>query len=320
MVDDGTPTFAAAAVTGWLRTLEGWEQATVTAMDPLDGYSSINRRLHVAHGAAERLVLKVQPASGIFEPYDVLREATVLRCLGPTAVPVPAVVASEADPSVLGQPFFAMEWIDAPHLGVPASEGGPDALPFESFIGAVVQVHAVEVEAAGLDVLGVPSSAVEAFQGEVELVAERMATRGLEDDPLLAEARDRLREVQPEGGRLGLCQGDINVFNYLTRDGEIVGVVDWEQARISDPRSDLGQLLALMVLKGVPLGPADDEGFVSMYRDAGGVVAPGMEAFRAFWFFQLGFIHRAFTAGAGEEPWYSWAQIERLLPQSLDRL
>ena len=35
----------------------------------------------------------------------------------------------------------------------------------------------------------------------------------------------------PGDGRLALCQGDINVFNYLFRDREVVGVVDWEQAR-----------------------------------------------------------------------------------------
>jgi aminoglycoside phosphotransferase (APT) family kinase protein len=306
-------------VEGWLRGLDGWAQARISSMEPLDGYSSINRRVTVVGAPTDHVVLKVQPTSGIFEPYDVLREAEVLRRLAPTCVPVPEVFATEADTDVLGSPFFAMEWIDAPHLGVPASEGGPDVLPFDRFFAAVVDVHAVDLRAAGLDFLGVPATATDAFQVEVELVARRMEAHRV-GDPLLVEARDHLRQVRPDGGRLGLCQGDVNVFNYLVRDGEIVGVVDWEQARIGDPRSDLGQLLALMALKGVPLGPADDEGFVAMYRDAGGTVMPGMEAFRALWFFQLGYIHRAYTTGRGEEPWYSWEQIEDLLPRALASL
>lgn len=305
----------------WLRTQAGFERASVAAVHPLtDGWSNITCRLVLDDAPRSQAVLRVQPASGIFEPYDVLREADVLRRLAPTAVPVPEVVGAEASSDVLGQPFFVMEWIDAPHLGVPAAEGGPAALPFESFFAAVVGVHAVDLRATGLDVLGVPDSPAAAFRHEVELVAARMAQRGLGDEPLLAAARDRLRDVRPDGGRLGLCQGDVNVFNYLTRDGEIVGVVDWEQARISDPRSDLGQLLALMVLKGVPMGLADEEGFVAMYRAAGGEVAPGMEAFRALWFFQLGFIHRACTEGGGPEPWYTWEQVEQALPDSLARL
>ena len=289
----------------WLRTQAGFERASVAEVHPLtDGWSNITCRFVLDDAPRSQAVLRVQPASGIFEPYDVLREADVLRRLAPTAVPVPEVLGAEASPDVLGQPFFVMEWIDAPHLGVPAAEGGPAALSLESFFAAVVGVHAVDLRATGLD----------------ELVAARMAQRGLGDEPLLAAARDRLRDVRPDGGRLGLCQGDVNVFNYLTRDGEIVGVVDWEQARISDPRSDLGQLLALMVLKGVPMGPADEEGFVAMYRAAGGEAAPGMEAFRALWFFQLGFIHRACTDGGGPEPWYTWEQVEQALPDSLARL
>jgi hypothetical protein len=38
----------------------------------------------------------------------------------------------------------------------------------------------------------------------------------------------------------------------------LVGVVDWEQALISDPRSDVGQLVALSHLRGAaPYGPPE---------------------------------------------------------------
>jgi aminoglycoside phosphotransferase (APT) family kinase protein len=127
--------------------------------------------------------------------------------------------------------------------------------------------------------------------------------------------------VVPEGGRLALCQGDVNVFNYLVRDSRVVGVVDWEQARISDPRSDLGQLLTLLLLTGASTwGPADDDAAVAMYTAAGGRGAAGLEPFRALWLYQLGFIHRAFVVGKGEAPWYRWEQVEDLLPRSLDLL
>jgi aminoglycoside phosphotransferase (APT) family kinase protein len=314
MAEDVSP-LDVEAVTWWLRGLDGWEQAVITAVESLDGYSSINRRLDLGGAPEPRVVLKVQPPSGIFEPYDVLREATVLRGLAGTEVPVPRVLAEEPDPAVLGAPFIAMSWIDAPHMGV---AGDGDAYP--RFFEMVATVHAVDWAGAGLDVLGVPGSPVDGFQAEVDLVAERMERHGVQD-PLLLEARDRLRAVAPEGGRLGLCQGDVNVFNYLVRDGRVVGVVDWEQARISDPRSDLGQLLTLLLLTGASSwGPADDDAMVAMYTAAGGRDAVGLEPFRALWLYQLGFIHRAFVASTGEAPWYRWEQVEDLLPRSLDLL
>lgn len=305
----------AEAVTGWLRRLDGFDRATIAAVTPLDGYSSINRRLDLVGAPVDRLVLKVQPESGIFEPYDVLREAAVLRGLARTAVPVPQVLAEERGAGPLGAPFFAMSWIDAPHMGAAA-----DDRAYERFFEMVARVHSVDWDAAGLGVLGVPDSPAAGFRAEVDLVAERMRRQGVQD-PLLLEAHERLSSVVPTPGRLGLCQGDVNVFNYLVRDGEVVGVVDWEQARISDPRSDLGQLLTLLLLlEAVPFGPADDDPTAARYRQAAGIDVEGLEPFRALWLFQLGFIHRAYVAGKGEAPWYSWDRVAELLPRSLDLL
>jgi aminoglycoside phosphotransferase (APT) family kinase protein len=100
----------------------------------------------------------------------------------------------------------------------------------------------------------------------------------------------------------------------------VVGVVDWEQALISDPRSDIGQLVALSHLTGaVPYAPARDNLFVQLYEESTGENLKGMELFRARWLFQLGVVYHGWTA-YGTEPWFSWAQVEDLLPRSLAEL
>jgi aminoglycoside phosphotransferase (APT) family kinase protein len=140
---------------------------------------------------------------------------------------------------------------------------------------------------------------------------------GCADEPLLNRALTTLRDSAPSGGRLALCHGDPNPFNYLFRDQEVVGVVDWEQARISDPRSDVGQLVALAHLSGaVPFGSPRDNPFVQLYEASTGGTLEGMELFRARWRFQLGVVYHGWKAH-GTEPWFSWAQIEDLLPRSL---
>jgi aminoglycoside phosphotransferase (APT) family kinase protein len=305
----------AARVEAWLQRQPGFAEAAVTRVEPLtDGYSNVTCRLLLEGAPVPGAVLRLQPERGIFEPYDALREAGVLRCLATTDVPVPAVLAEEPDPTQLGAAGFLMEWIDAPHMGADGAD-----IDFGRFFEALVGVHAVDWEQAELGFLGVPGSPADGFVAEVRLVADRMDRAGVVD-PLLVAAADQLLHAEVPGGRLALCQGDANVFNYLVRDGQVVGVVDWEQARISDPRSDVGQLEALGLLKGVPYGPPDQMLWAGMYHDAGGDPPEHMGPFRAMWLFQLGFINRAYTALHGGEPWYTWAQIEDLLPQALDDL
>jgi aminoglycoside phosphotransferase (APT) family kinase protein len=100
----------------------------------------------------------------------------------------------------------------------------------------------------------------------------------------------------------------------------LVGVVDWEQALISDPRSDVAQLVALSHLSGAaPCGPPRDNPFVQLYEASSGESLESMELFRARWLFQLGVVHYGWKA-YGTEPWFSWAQIEDLVARSLAEL
>ncbi len=302
-------------MTAWLRRLSGFEDAHVTAIAPLDGgASNLTCRVDITGAPVERLALRMQRERGIFEPYDVLREGEVLRRLAGSTVPVPAVVAAEPDSAALGAPFLLLEWIDAPHMGV----AGPEA-DFGAFTEMVARTHGLDWRALGLDFLGVPADAREAMRGEVALVAARMA-RFAPGEPLLARARDLLLAKAPTGGRLTLCQGDINVFNYLFRARVVVAVVDWEQARISDPRSDVGQLLALSALKGAPWGPADAAPFAASYGMVSGTPLSGMAYFRAFWLWQLGVIYHGWRAFNGNDPWYSWPDVEALLSRALAEL
>ena len=214
-------------IESWLRTLTGFENARLVGVEPLtDGLSNVTSRLKVTDGPVTRAVLRIQPTRGIFEPYDVLREGRVLSHLAGAAVPVPGLLAAESDPRFFGSPFLLLESIDAPHMPAPEADFATFAADLPAFAAALAGIHALDWKAAGLDFLGVPSSPVEAFRGEVETVARRMPAFGCADEPLLNRALTRLRESTPSGGRLALCHGDPNPFNYLFRDQQLVGVVD----------------------------------------------------------------------------------------------
>lgn len=303
------------AIERWLnRRAPGFEAARVRALQRFDGgASNLTCRLDLEGGRAA--VLRMQRPRGIFEPYDVLREAFVLRCLAKSPIPVPAVIAEEADPAELGAPFILLEYVDAPHMGEPGAEAD-----FGAFVRQVVAIHDVDWRSLGLAELGLPATVADASRAEVEAVSRRMPAFGIGDDATLLEARRRLLASIPAEGDLRLCQGDINVFNYLVRQQRVVSVVDWEQARIGDARSDVGQLLALAHLKGAPWGPAEAQPFARMYAHAAGRELARLDYFRAFWLWQLAVIHDGWVSFNGTQPWYGREQVRALLARALDEL
>lgn len=297
----------------WLNRIPGFQDARVGSITAVDGgASNITCRVELLSSGARHICLRLQRERGIFEPYDVIREGRVLQALGRTEIPVPQLIATEPSRTQLGAPFIVMAWVDAPHMGI-----APDA-SFSAFTAMVARIHALNWRSAGLSFLGVPESPAEAINAEIDAVAARMPGFGCADQPTLVEALGTLRASVPNDGRIALCQGDINVFNYLFRHGQVVSVVDWEQARLSDPRSDIGQLLALSHLKGAPFGPANSMPFAQAYAAVSGRELEGLDFFRAFWLFQLGVIYHGWRRfNGGSEPWYTWEHLATLLHQSL---
>ena len=299
----------------WLNRLDGFAAARVLSISPVDGgASNITCRVDLLGASASAVCLRMQRQRGIFEPYDVVREGRVITSLAASDVPVPHVLGSEKSNAPLGAPFIVMEWVDAPHMG-----NAPNP-SFAAFTRAVANIHALDWRALGLEFLGVPESPAAGIRRELDAIAARMPAFSCENERLLSFALERLRATVPEDGRLALCQGDINIFNYLFLGEDVVAVVDWEQARISDPRGDVGQLVSLSHLKGAPFGPAETQPFVQAYGVAAGKSATGMAYFRARWLFELGVIYHGWMRFNNSEPWYSWDHLAELLDLSLSEL
>lgn len=301
------------AFQAWLNRAPGFGSAQVASITVAEGgASNLTCRVDLQGVESPAICLRIQRERGIFEPYDVLREGRVLAALESTTIPTPRFIAAEPDRSVLGAPFIVLEWIDAPHMGV----AGRDA-DFGAFTEMVARIHHVDWHSAGLDFLLTAGSSQEAIRQEIDVIAARMPAFGCAEDGLLLRAIEILRGSAPADGRLALCQGDINVFNYLFRDRVCVGVVDWEQARISDARCDVGHLVSLSHLKGAPWVPAGEANFVRAYEAVTGEPLANMAYFRARWLFELAVIYHGWVSFNDSEPWYSRADVERLLAMAL---
>ena len=282
----------------------------VTRVQPLDGGVS-NLTWRIERGAAAAVVLRVQRSQGIFEPYDVIREARVLEALAGSVIPVPRVLGREPDWGRLGAPFFVMEYIDAPHMGLAPRAAGPRAAGTQdSYVRTVAAIHGLDWRAAGLDFLDPAPPGPEAARRDLATVMGRARRYSLDAIPFIAETATWLGARLPQTAEPALCQGDINVYNYLVREGEIVAVVDWEQAQIGDPLSDLGLLAALHLVRGA-VGPPATLPLIARYAQISGRDLRALPYFTLAGLHKLAVIHRIWSALLPDPPWYTWEEVVR---------
>src|SRR5215210_8758592 len=97
--------------------------------------------------------------------HDVLREARLLKALEDTPVRVPTVIAVGDDESVLGVPFYVMEQVHGSVLAsaIPPALDTPEERrqTSEELVDALVELHAVDWRACGLEGYGKPTGYLE---------------------------------------------------------------------------------------------------------------------------------------------------------------
>ena len=178
--------------------------------------------------------------------HDVLREARVLSALAGQAR-VPEVLAVCDDESVIGSPFYVMERVDG-HVvtgSIPAAlDSEEDRRRMgEELVDTLVEIHAVDWQAAGIEGFGKP----EGFhERQVDRWLAHLAQCRFRDIPGIEEAAAWLRGYRPRAYRPGILHGDYQFANVMYRHGapaRLAAIVDWEMATIGDPLPDLGWVL-----------------------------------------------------------------------------
>jgi aminoglycoside phosphotransferase (APT) family kinase protein len=191
--------------------------------------------------------------------HDMLREARILTALGGRYPLAPRVLAVEEDASILGAPFYLMQRVSGVILRDRLPRGvfiGPDVLRAlsESFVEALVDMHALDVHAAGLATLGHPEGYV---ARQVSGWTRRYeASRTGEQPAVEASARWLATQLPAERG-VALVHNDFKYDNLVLDPADlscIRAVLDWEMATIGDPLMDLGTSLAYWVDPDDPPG------------------------------------------------------------------
>jgi aminoglycoside phosphotransferase (APT) family kinase protein len=232
------------------RPLEAWLDDRGLGRGPLAatriGAGHSNATFLLERGA-QRMVLRRAPRPPLPpSAHDMLREARVLAALGGRAR-VPRVLAVCRDEGVLGVPFYVMEELHG-HVvtdELPAALGSAGARRSagHDLVDALVELHAVDIESAGLTGFGRPDGYLERQVGRFAALWEHNATREL---PLVGELAAWLGSALPPSGDACVVHGDYRLGNVMLDRAQprVLALLDWELATLGDPLADLGYLVA----------------------------------------------------------------------------
>lgn len=263
-----------ARLGAWLRERVGDPAAEVVEVRVPDanGMSSETLLVDAAwdDGDGRRLrelVARVAPADEdvpVFPSYDLDAQYRAMALVGErTSVPVPRVRWSEADPAVLGAPFFVMDRVEG---RVP-----PDVMPYtfegwlfdataeerrslqDAHVGLLAGIHSLDPAAlagAGVDVsfLELPGQG-SALRRHVEHWRSYYDwMRGDLRYPLLEAAFAWLERAWPDDeGEVVVSWGDARIGNVVFDGFAPAAVLDWEMAGVGPRGMDLAWTVFLHV-------------------------------------------------------------------------
>ncbi|MDA8046644.1 MAG: phosphotransferase family protein [Actinomycetota bacterium] len=210
-------------------------------------------------GTAMALVLRMQAGAGhIFPQPDAVLESRVLTGLAEAGgVTAPAVVAAEADPAVLGAPFFVMNQVagrvpqgkPSLHAAGWVAELSPERCRhlWEQAMATLVGVHGVPWKRTHTFLDPGGSEPPDRLADRIDWLGDwyRWAARG-RDYPIIDAALEYLRANRPAlpESEDVLVWGDARVGNMIfAGDGSVAAAVDWEVATIGRPEIDVAHWL-----------------------------------------------------------------------------
>jgi aminoglycoside phosphotransferase (APT) family kinase protein len=212
----------------------------------------------IVRRSEERWVLRRPPRGPLLPTaHDVGREYRVLRALAGTDLPVPIPLLHCADTSVIGAPFYLMQYVDGVVIRGALPPGfarrvGACAALGEELIDRLVDLHAVDWQAVGLGDFGKPQGYLER---QVRRWTGQLDASRTREIPDLDWVTRWLQEHLPPSGPATIVHGDYRLDNALYAPeppARIRAILDWEMATLGDPLADLGYLLSFWRERGDP--------------------------------------------------------------------
>lgn len=240
--------------------------------------------------------------------HDMPREFQILRRLHPRFPLAPEVYVLCEDASVIGAPFYVMERRRGLVLDqeFPAGWEPSDELHraiAESLVEVLVELHAVDWQAAGLGDIGHPDGYM---RRQVSGWIDRFSRVRTADMPGVDALTRWLVDRLPESPAPTMIHNDYKLNNVRLDSADprrLTAVLDWEMATVGDPLSDLASLVVYWTEPGETdasfgglQSVTSEAGFpsrsemVQLYARLSGRDVSALDWYVAFAYFKIGVI------------------------------
>lgn len=253
--------------------------------------------------ASGRYVLRRKPPGVLLRSaHAVEREYRVMKALGGSAVPVPTARLLCEDSSIVGTPFFVMDFLQGRIFWDPALPEIPKeerAAYYKEIARVLGELARLNVQEVGLADYGRSGNYV---QRQISRWVEQYRASETETIPAMEDLIARLSDWKPDDERVALVHGDFRLDNlvfHLT-EPRIIGILDWELSTLGTPLVDLSYFCTMLRLpreghvKGLgdlsrdELGVPSDVAFIRDFQHFSRIEVPGdwnmWLAFHAFRF------------------------------------
>ena len=189
-----------------------------------------------------RYVLRKKPPGNILpSAHAVEREYAAMRALGRTGAPVPAARLLCEDASVIGTPFYVMDYIEGRVLADQRLESVPKEQRTDYYFAAadgLASLHKVDWRAAGLEGFGRPEAYI---ARQINRWTKQYLASDPEPNPDMEALIEWLPAHTPPDEPAVIAHGDYRLGNLMfAPDGpRLLAILDWELATIGHPMADL---------------------------------------------------------------------------------
>ncbi|XP_070242243.1 acyl-CoA dehydrogenase family member 10 isoform X2 [Bos mutus] len=209
--------------------------------------------------ANHQLVLRKKPPGTLLpSAHAVEREFRIMKALGNAGVPVPKVLDLCEDSSVVGTPFYLMEY--CPGLiykdpSLPGLEPSQRRAIYTAMNRVLCKIHSVDLKAAGLEDYGKHG---DYLARQVQTWIKQYRASETSTIPAMERLIEWLPLHLPRQQRTTVVHGDFRLDNLLfhPETAEVLAVLDWELSTLGDPLADVAyNCLAHYLPSGFPIQP-----------------------------------------------------------------
>jgi aminoglycoside phosphotransferase (APT) family kinase protein len=188
-----------------------------------------------------KYVLRKKPAGQLIaSAHAIDREYRVMKALHGSDVPVPRMFVYCEDESILGTPFYVMEYLDGRVIVDQSLPGMPPAARgaiYSEMNRVIAALHSVDYAAAGLASFGKPGNYL---ARQIALWSRQCRQSTLPVNDAMERLMEWLPEHIPAGDETALVHGDYRLDNLVFHPTEhrVIGVLDWELSTLGHPLAD----------------------------------------------------------------------------------